>query len=366
MDINKNNIDNKKENSLAKFDIDTYMFNIEKYSPDLKDDNFYTMRSSILKGSKINLDTNIKIRPRIEDISRNLITTKIDLKQFNKSYDVHQLFLNDSDSVLHDVRKIKASDIKIRPSFKNIDLSSNAKLSSSLINHENIKPYIEKSIKATLMSNETRISEYTKDLSNSLVTSKHRSMISDSLKDVLSNVAINTKISEKIDFKIQNISENSGIRISDSINELLRAKPIKLDIDIQKFETSLDHTNVNFSKPSEMTSFILDNTDNARSLTVEEAKTIDSIAEAKDDNELIKAYDKGVKIFGGNVELLISYIILIVTILASFSNNFYAGTLFGKTIDEFLDPAFKDIHKKAKKILDPKDNETSKNDNSKE
>lgn len=36
------------------------------------------------------------------------------------------------------------------------------------------------------MSNEARISEYAKDLSNSLVTSKYYSTISDSLKDVLS------------------------------------------------------------------------------------------------------------------------------------------------------------------------------------
>lgn len=88
------------------------MFNIEKYSPDLKDDNVYTIGSSILKGSKINLDTNIKIRLRIEDIGRNLITTKIDLKQFNKSFNVHQLFLKDSYSVLHDVRKLKHQILK--------------------------------------------------------------------------------------------------------------------------------------------------------------------------------------------------------------------------------------------------------------
>ncbi|MDU5998261.1 MAG: hypothetical protein E6Y73_01745 [Finegoldia magna] len=89
MDTNNNNIDNQKGNSLEKFDVDTYMFNIEKYLPDLNDDDFYALGSSILKGSKINLDTNIKIRPHIEDVSRNLITTKIDLKQFNKNFNDH-------------------------------------------------------------------------------------------------------------------------------------------------------------------------------------------------------------------------------------------------------------------------------------
>ena len=44
MDTNNNNIDNQKGNSLEKFDVDTYMFNIEKYLPDLNDDDFYAFK----------------------------------------------------------------------------------------------------------------------------------------------------------------------------------------------------------------------------------------------------------------------------------------------------------------------------------
>lgn len=40
---NNNNNDNQKGNLLEKFDVDTYMFNIEKYLPDLNDDNFYAL-----------------------------------------------------------------------------------------------------------------------------------------------------------------------------------------------------------------------------------------------------------------------------------------------------------------------------------
>lgn len=276
----------------------------------------------------------------LEEVSKNLLISKIDTKTLSAIHNVSESYVK--------------------------TLTPVTDYSKSAINFSSIKPDIGKAIKVTTIPNKIGLSEFSKEISKPITMSESYSNRIESIKNATSTSLISTKLIERTNFKMPNIGIESSVRISNSIRDLLKDYPVKIDIDIPSLEEYLDQTNINFSKPSEMTSFILDNTDNARSLTIEEAKTIDSITEAKDDNELIEAYDKGVKIFDGNVELLISYILLIVTIFVSFSNDFYAGTLFGKTIDEFLDPAFKDIHKKAKKLLDSKDSETSKNNNGRE
>ena len=61
MDTNNNNIDNQKGNLLEKFDVDTYMFNIEKYLPDLNDDNFYALGLLYWKVQKLILIQILKL-----------------------------------------------------------------------------------------------------------------------------------------------------------------------------------------------------------------------------------------------------------------------------------------------------------------
>lgn len=296
------------------------------------------------------------IKPDIgKAIKVTTIPNKIDLSQFSKEISKP---ITMSESYSNTIESIKnatstsliSTKLVERTNFKipNIGMESSVKISNSL--KDLLKTYPVK----------VDTSEFSNEISKPILSSESYSNMIESIENRTSTSLISTKLIERTNFKIPNIRMESSVRISNSIKDLLKTNRVKVNVDIQSLEKSLDKRDIFFSKPSEMTSFILDNTENARSLTIEEAKTIDSIEEAKDDNELIEAYDKSVKIFEGNVELLISYILLVVTIFASFSNNFYAGTLFGKTIDEFLDPAFKDIHKKAKKILDPKDNETSK------
>lgn len=154
----------------------------------------------------------------------------------------------------------------------------------------------------------------------------------------------------------------SSVRISKSIKEILKTYPVKIDIDISKLEESLDETNINISKPSEMANFILGNTENAKPLAAEETEIIDSQLAANDENEIVEA--QGVKVFEKNAELLIPYMILIVTIIVSLS-NFFAGILFSKAFDEFFDPAFKHIHKKTNNLDDMNDNHSDNVDNNK-
>ncbi|WP_311531769.1 hypothetical protein [uncultured Anaerococcus sp.] len=159
-----------------------------------------------------------------------------------------------------------------------------------------------------MIPNKIDISESYKEISKPILKSESYSNMIESIKNVTSSSLIGTKFIEKMDFNIPNIAMESSVKISNSFKELLKDYPVKIDIDIPNLEESLYQADISFSKPSEISSFLLENTDNAKPLTIEEAKTIDALIEVKDEHELFKVYEKSISEFKNNNELLFSYI----------------------------------------------------------
>lgn len=262
MDINTNNIDNQKENLLKNIDVE----------PDSLSMNHYLSNVKVYKSP-------------LEEVSKNLLISNIDTKALKNFHNVSESY-------------IKA-------------LTPLTDYYKSVINFSSIKPTIEKAIKVTMISNNIDFSNFTKEISKSFIVDENYSNIVENIKNLTYSSLIGTKFIEKMDFNIPNIGMESSVRISNSLKELLRTYPVKIDINIPSLEESLDQTYVNFSKPSEMTIFILDNTENAESITVEEAEIIDSLIESKDENEIVEIHKKILERFEIDNIKLISYVLLI-------------------------------------------------------
>lgn len=313
MDINNNNIDSKKENLLKNIDSKPDSLHLEEYL------------------------SNVKVyKSPLEEFSKNILISNIDTKA-----------LNNFNNVSHSY--VKA-------------LTPLTDYYKSVINFSSIKPTIEKAIKINMLSTNTEISNFSKEISKLFTMNESYTNMVESIKNSTSNSLIGTKLIKKMDFNIPNIGMESSVRISNSFKELLKDYPVKIDIDIPSLEESIDQTNINFSKPSEMTNFILDNTENAQPLTVEEAETIDSLMKAKDENEIIEIHERILERFEIDNITLISYVLLISFVILSPSNLEIRDILFQTILGILLAPSITDIQNKTNKLLDPKDNETSKND----
>lgn len=313
MDINTNNIDNQKENLLKNIDVE----------PDSLSMNHYLSNVKVYKSP-------------LEEVSKNLLISNIDTKALKNFHNVSESY-------------IKA-------------LTPLTDYYKSVINFSSIKPTIEKAIKVTMISNNIDFSNFTKEISKSFIVDENYSNIVENIKNLTYSSLIGTKFIEKMDFNIPNIGMESSVRISNSLKELLRTYPVKIDINIPSLEESLDQTYVNFSKPSEMTIFILDNTENAESITVEEAEIIDSLIESKDENEIVEIHKKILERFEIDNIKLISYVLLISFVILSYSNPKIREFLLETISEILLAPSIMDMCNRTKKILKPKDNETSKND----
>lgn len=313
MDINNNNIDSKKENLLKNIDSKPDSLHLEEYL------------------------SNVKVyKSPLEEFSKNILISNIDTKA-----------LNNFNNVSHSY--VKA-------------LTPLTDYYKSVINFSSIKPTIEKAIKINMLSTNTEISNFSKEISKLFTMNESYTNMVESIKNSTSNSLIGTKLIKKMDFNIPNIGMESSVRISNSFKELLKDYPVKIDIDIPSLEESIDQTNINFSKPSEMTNFILDNTENAQPLTVEEAETIDSLMKAKDENEIVEIHERILERFEIDNITLISYVLLISFVILSPSNLEIRDILFQTILGILLAPSITDIQNKTNKLLDPKDNETSKND----
>lgn len=272
----------------------------------------------------------------LEEVSKNLLISNIDTKTLKNFNNVSQSY-------------VKA-------------LTPIANYYARAINFSSIKPTVEKAIKVNMISNNTEISNFTKEISKLLTMNESYTNMVESIKNITSNSLIGAKFFDKMDFNMPNIGMESSVKISNSFKELLKDYPVKIDIDIPSLEESLDRTDIFFSKPSEMTNFILDNTENAEPLSVEEAETIDSLMEAKDENEIVEVYEKSIEKSGIDNKLLISYLFLFTIVILSSSDPKIRDILFETILGILLAPSITDIKKKTNKLLDPKDNETSKND----
>lgn len=317
MDKYKKYFDNEDESLLEKINVAPSKLYMKNYVPDIK---AYTSP--------------------LEEVSKNLLKSKIDTKSL---------------SAIHNVSK---SYVKT--------LTPVTDYYKSAMNFSSIKPDIGKAIKVTMIQNNIDLSGLSKEISKPILMSESYSNMIESIKNVTSTSLIGTKFIEKMDFNIPNIGMESSLRISNSFKELLEDYPVKIDIDIPSLEESLDQTNINFSKPSEMTNFILQNTENAEPLTVEEAETIDFLIEAKDENEIVEVYEKSIEKSGIDNKLLISYLFLFTIVILSSSDPKIREFLFETISTVLLAPSIMDIKKKTNKLLEPRDDEASKNDNSKE
>lgn len=313
MDINKNNIDNQKENLLKNIDEKPDSLHLEEYL------------------------SNVKVyKSPLEEVSNNLLISNIDTKAIKNFNNVSQSY-------------VKA-------------LTPITNYYARAINLSSIKPTIEKAIKVNTISTNTEVFNFTKEISKLLTMNESYTNMVESIKNVTTNSLIGVKFFDKMDFNIPNIGMESSLKISNSFKELLKDYPVKIDIDLPSLEESLDKTNINFSKPSEMTNFILDNTEDAQPLTVEEAETIDSLLDAKDENEIVEVYEKILERFEIDNITLISYVLLFSFVIMSYSNPIIREFLFETISTVLLAPSIMDIKKKTNKLLDPEDNEASKND----
>lgn len=272
----------------------------------------------------------------LEEVSKNLLISKIDTKTLSAIHNVSESYVKTL-TPLTDYYK-------------------------SAINFSSIKPDIGKAIKVTTIPNKIDLSQFSKEISKPILMSESYSNMIESIKNITSSSLIGTKLVERTNFKMPNIGMESSVKISNSFKELLKDYPVKIDIDMPSLEESLDRTDIFFSKPSEMTNFILDNTENAQPLTVEEAETIDSLMEAKDENEIVEVYEKSIEKSGIDNNLLISYLFLFTIVILSSSDPKIRDILFETILGILLAPSITDIKKKTNKLLDPKDNKNSKND----
>lgn len=317
MDKYKKYFDNEDELLPEKIKIEPSKLYMKNYVPDIK-----TYTSTL------------------EEVSKNLLISKIDTKTLSAIHNVSESYVK--------------------------TLTPVTDYYKSAINFSSIKPDIGKAIKVTMIPNSIDPSKITEELSKPILMSESYSNMIESIKNVTSSSLIGTKFIEKMDFNIPNIGMESSIKISNSFKELLKDYPVKIDIDMPSLEESLDRTDIFFSKPSEMTNFILDNTENAQPLTVEEAKTMDSLIEAKDENEIVEVYEKSIEKSGIDNKLLISYLFLFTIVILSSSDPKIKELLLEVIFGILLTPAITDIQNKTNKLLEPRDDEASKNDNSKE
>lgn len=298
---------------------------------------------------KFDLSSKLNFKSPLEYVNKSLISSKTEHDSIIKATKISQMLSNDID--LHSSAFDKAMDLNKLSKIvsKNINLISKISTYTSLMDRGYINSAADKAIKITKLSDKMESMNYTSILLNQADNYNYYADFS-------------SKLSRKLDFTMPNIRLESSIKIKDSIIDTLETQPMEIDIDFNKLNSSLDKINIHFSKPSEVTGFILENTDNARPLTPEEAENIDSLAEVKNDNELLEIYDIGIKEYRNNYELLISYICLFITIVLSFSDEIVRGILFAKTADEFLNPAFKDLQKKTNKLLESKNTKQSQID----
>lgn len=276
----------------------------------------------------------------LEEVSKNLLKPKIDTKSLNSIHNISQSYVK--------------------------TLTPVTDYYKSAINFSSIKPDIGKAIKVTTIPNKIDLSQFSKEISKPITMSESYSNTIESIKNATSTSLISTKLVERTKFKIPNIGMESSVKISNSLKDLLKTYPVKVDIDIQSLEKSLDKTDIFFSRPSEMTSFILDNTENAESLSVEEAETIDSLMEAKDENEIVEVYEKSIEKSGIDNKLLISYLFLFTVVILSSSDPKIRELLIEAIFGILLTPSITDIQNKTNKLLEPRDDGNSKNDTSKE
>lgn len=324
-----------KESNLDEFVIDHENLILENPTIDLK--------------PKFDLNSKLNFKSPLEHVNKSLISSKTEHDSIIKATKISQMLSNDID--LYSSAFDKAMDLNKSSKLvlKNIKLISKISTYTSLMDREYINSATDKAIKIT------KLSDKMKSINNT-------SIILNQADNYNYYADFGSKLSRKLDFTLPNIGLESSIKIKNSIIETLETQPMDIDIDFNKLDSSLNKINVNFSKPSEVTSFILKNTNNARPLTPREARNIDSLSEVKDDNELLDINDIRIKEYRTNYELLISYFCLIITIILSFSDEIVRGILFAKTADEFLNPAFKDIQNKANKLLDSKGNKQSQLD----
>lgn len=317
MDKYKKYFDNEDESLPEKIKIEPSKLYTKNYVPDMK---VYTSP--------------------LEEVSKNLLISNIDTKTLKNFNNVSQSY-------------VKA-------------LTPIANYYARAINFSSIKPTVEKAIKVNMISNNTEISNFTKEISKLLTMNESYTNMVESIKNITSNSLIGAKFFDKMDFNMPNIGMESSVKISNSFKEILKNYPVKIDIDMPSLEESLDQTNINFSKPSEMTNFILENTENAELLTVDEAKTMDSLIEAKDENEIVDIYEKSIEKSGIDNKLLISYLFLFTIVILSSSDPKIKELLLQVIFGILLTPAITDIQNKTNKLLEPRYDKTSKNDNSKE